>query len=307
MKMSKTRTLNQQIAFALEVARKSKSNLIRVSDLPAPWRYNLNIINGYRFTDSHVHCIRSIFHIHNESFNIWSHIGGCIFLLRVLMYGGSPVPSSDLNFQKLGNNMAPGLLSGVYYMYLLAAILCTSCSVSWHTMRCIASHSTMSCFSSMDLMGVTTMVIASVLMTQFLAFADSPFWQYGYMGASVMLGATALTACWLPIMCRPENSWARVLVWIALATQGLAMPIVHLLWSKGLQRAIEIYGPIIPAYGPIAFGAIIYATQFPECCWPGRFDYLGGSHNILHLASLWAIWLGIDALRNADHSVSVGS
>jgi adiponectin receptor len=74
-----------------------------------------------------------------------------------------------------------------------------------------------------------------------------------------------------------------------------------------LQRTIEIYGPVLPAYGPIVLGAIIYAMKFPECCWPGRFDYLGASHNILHVASLWGIWLGIDALRNLYRTVGVGS
>jgi adiponectin receptor len=305
--MSTRKTLDQQITLALAAALKSKSSLIRISDLPTPWRYNLHIIYGYRFTESRTHCMRSIFRLHNESFNIWSHILGCVFLFSVLMYGGPPVPTSDINIDEDGNNAATGLLTSVYYAYLLAAILCTTCSVSWHTMRCIASHSTMSCFSSMDLMGVTTLVIASVLVTQFIAFVDSPFWQHSYMGASLTLGATALTACWLPIMCRPENSWTRVLVWAALAVQGLAMPVVHLLWSRGLQRTIEIYGLIVPAYGPIGLGAIIYATKFPECCWPGRFDYLGASHNILHVASLWAIWLGIDALRNPYRTVGVGS
>jgi adiponectin receptor len=305
--MSTRKTPDQQISHALAAVLKSKSSLIRISDLPTPWRYNLHIIHGYRFTESRAHCIRSICHLHNESFNIWSHILGCVFLFGVLMYGGQPVPNSDINIDEDGNNTATGLLTSVYYTYLLAAILCTTCSVSWHTMRCIASHSTMSCFSSIDMMGVTTLVIASVLVTQFIAFADSAFWQYSYMSASLTLGAVGLTSCWLPIMCRPENSWTRVLVWIALGVQGLAMPIVHLLWSRGLQRTIEIYGPVLPAYGPIVLGAIIYAMKFPECCWPGRFDYLGASHNILHVASLWGIWLGIDALRNLYRTVGVGS
>jgi adiponectin receptor len=293
----------KQIANALEAVSKSASGLISIHDLPKNWQYNFHIINGYRFTRLRIHCIRSIFQIHNETFNIWSHLLGCFFLLGTLIYGGAPVPARDISNAEDGSKAAPILLDTVYYAYLLAAVVCTASSVSWHTMRCIASHSTMSCFSSLDLMGVTTLTVASVILTQCVAFVNSPFYQYVYMAASVTLGAVALTACWLPIMCRPEASWARISVWIALGLQGTVVPITHLVLTRGWQETIEIYGPIMPAYGPIVLGAIIYASQFPECWWPGRFDYIGASHNILHLLALWAIWLGIGALRNASQSI----
>ena len=112
-----------------------------------------------------------------------------------------------------------------------------------------------------------------------------------------------------PALCmrRPENSWTRVLVWMALGVEGIALPVLHLLYFEGLRKTIDIYGHIIPAYGPIAFGAVIYASQFPECCFPGRFDYIGASHNILHLASFCAIWMGIDALKSQYQVVVAGS
>jgi adiponectin receptor len=291
MKMSTEKTLDQQITQALEAVLRSKSSLISISDLPTQWQYNLHIINGYRFTGSTAQCIRSIFHIHNESFNIWSHLLGCVLLLGVLVYAWSPMPN-------INHNAANVFLTSVYYIYLLAAILCTVCSVSWHTMRCISSYNTMSCFSSIDNMGVTTLVIASVLVTQAVAFADSHFWQCSFMAASTTLGAAGLTACWHPIMCRPENSWSRILIWIALGVQGVAIPVVYLLWSRGAETALEIYGPFLRAYAPIVPSAIIYAAQFPECLWTGRFDFLGSSHNIHHVLSFLGIWLGVDALRN---------
>ncbi|KAH8900395.1 HlyIII-domain-containing protein [Thozetella sp. PMI_491] len=294
-------TLDRQIALALAAARTSKSGLISIADLPVPWQYNAHVIHGYRFTKSLSHCIHSVFHLHNETFNIWSHLLGCLYLIKILLSGGPLLHHGAEDGAELVG------FAAIYYVYIAAAVLCTACSVSWHTMRCIASHDRMSCFSSLDLMGVTTMAIASVLVTQFVAFADAPFWCYSYMGATAMLGAAALTACWLPIMRRPENSWARVLVWCGLVAQGLVLPVVHLLWSKGAQRAAEVYGPLVPSYGPILFGAIIYASQFPECYWPGRFDYLGGSHNILHVAALWAILLGIDALKNVYRSREISS
>ncbi|KAK4077866.1 uncharacterized protein Triagg1_3560 [Trichoderma aggressivum f. europaeum] len=288
------KTLDQQISFALAAARKSKTSLIHISDLPVPWRHNDHIFHGYRFTESCTYCIRSIFHLHNESFNIWSHLLGCLYFVKILVYDNPSVSYSNPN--KIYTTKG---LVGVYYVYLMAAIACTACSMSWHTMRCISSSGTLSCFSTMDLMGVTTLALASVLVTQFNAFVDSPYLQLTYMAMSVILGTAAVASCWLPIMRATGSSWLRIAVWIGLVAEGVAIPVVHLLWTRGLQATLEIYGPMMPPYGPIVVGALLYASQFPECVWPGRFDYFGGSHNILHVLSLWSIWLGIGTLRTS--------
>ncbi|PTB62273.1 hypothetical protein BBK36DRAFT_38911, partial [Trichoderma citrinoviride] len=266
-------------------ARKAKSNLIHISGLPIPWRHNEYIFHGYRFTESCTSCIQSIFRLHNESFNIWSHLLGFLYLIKTLAYNHPSVPEYS---DPTKIYLTEGLI-GIYYMYLAAAIVCTACSVSWHTMRCISSGTTLSCFSSMDLMGVTSLALASVLITQFSAFADSPYQQLTYMGISTVLGTAAIASCWLPIMRATGSSWLRIGVWIGLVSEGVAMPVVHLLWTKGLHATLDLYGPMMPAYGPIMVGAILYASQFPECYWPGRFDYFGGSHNILHVLSLWSI------------------
>ena len=45
------------------------------------------------------------------------------------------------------------------------------------------------------------------------------------------------------------------------------------------------------------FGAMIFATRFPESKWPGRFDMYGTSHQIFHVfvvgaavVHLWGVW-----------------
>jgi adiponectin receptor len=293
LKNAEAATLERQITSALVAVLASKSRLITISELPIPWRYNHYIFTGYRFTETYHQCIRSIFSTHNETFNIWSHILACVGLSATLLFGSAPLTTGDDD----------RLLMSTYYFFLVASIACTACSVCWHTMRCISAHSTMSCFSSIDCMGVTLLILASVLVTQFVAFSHSPFWQYIYMGGSLTLGVLGLLVSWLPIMRRPENNWTRVLVWACLIVQGVVVPVTHVLSSQGLGRMNDIYGPILPAYGPIVVGAVIYATQFPECCWPGCFDYLGASHNLWHILSVWGIWLGVDALRNLPRTV----
>lgn len=72
-------TLRESIEHA--VKRAQEHGLIRYEDLPHPWRVNPHIIKGYRFSETKVDCVRSVFNFSNETVNIWSHaIGLCIVL-----------------------------------------------------------------------------------------------------------------------------------------------------------------------------------------------------------------------------------
>lgn len=54
--------------------------------------------------------------------------------------------------------------------------------------------------------------------------------------------------------------------------------------------------PVILSY--IA-GLMFYATHFPECCWPGKFDY-AGSHSIWHMFIILAIrfnWRAVQIMQ----------
>ncbi len=48
-----------------------------------PFYVNLHINEGYRVNYSFTQCLASIFTLHNESLNIWSHLLGLICLILV--------------------------------------------------------------------------------------------------------------------------------------------------------------------------------------------------------------------------------
>lgn len=48
---------------------------------------NIKALNSYRFYHSHHACLRSIFMLHNETMNIWSHLLGFIFMTCLSIYG----------------------------------------------------------------------------------------------------------------------------------------------------------------------------------------------------------------------------
>lgn len=77
-------SLEGHIAHAISRAR--DQGLIRYEDLPIPWRINPHIVRGYRFSESKIACVRSIFGISNELVNIWSHAIGLLVILALAFY-----------------------------------------------------------------------------------------------------------------------------------------------------------------------------------------------------------------------------
>jgi len=58
-----------------------------IKDVPEEERFNEHIHSGYRCQFIGVYgAARTLFMIHNETFNIWSHLLGSIFFLGMVIY-----------------------------------------------------------------------------------------------------------------------------------------------------------------------------------------------------------------------------
>jgi adiponectin receptor len=77
-------SLEEHIAHAISRAR--EHGLIHYEDLPIPWRVNPHIVRGYRFSETKVACVRSVFGVSNELVNIWSHAIGLMVILAIAFY-----------------------------------------------------------------------------------------------------------------------------------------------------------------------------------------------------------------------------
>ena len=73
-------------------------------------------------------------------------------------------------------------------------------------------------------------------------------------------------------------------VFVSLGLSGV-IPMLHTIIKNGPQISFgegQIHWLILMALIYI-FGATFYATRFPECKWPGRFDLVFQSHQIFHV------------------------
>lgn len=270
-------SLEEHIEAAITRAR--ETGLIRYEELPIPWRINPHIVKGYRFTETKIDCVRSMFGISNESVNIWSHAIGLLIVLAIAFHF---YPSSA-NFSLSTNTDV--CIAAVFFF---AAGKCLVCSTLWHTMNSVADRCLMERFACVDYTGISLLIAASIMTTEYTAFYCEPISRWIYMTATFTLGVGGVILPWHPTFNRADMAWARVAFYVTLGATGFA-PLAQLNLTRGVEATLEFYAPITKSILVYLLGACVYASKVPERWFPGAFDYFGGSHNLWHMAVLGGI------------------
>lgn len=284
-------TLKESIDTAVKRAR--EQGLIRYDDLPYPWRVNPHIIRGYRFSESKVDCVRSIFDFSNETVNIWTHVVGLLVVLAVAFHF---YPSSVNFSQSSGTDI---LFAA---MFFFAACKCLVCSIMWHTMSSIAEQGLMERFACVDYTGISLLIAASIMTTEYTAFYCEPISRWTYILSTAALGIAGVILPWHPAFNRADMNWARVLFYISLAASGFA-PVFQLNWTRGAAWSWYFYSPIIKSIMVYLVGSVIYASQV------SRIGKCPPSHvaNTLTDPRAMAAWLVRLCGRKSQHLACSGS
>lgn len=270
-------TLEEHIESA--IARAREHGLITYEDLPIPWRVNPHITKGYRFTEDKIDCVRSMFSISNEFINIWSHGIGLIIVLAIAFYF---YPTS------VAFSLSTNTDIFIAAMFFFAACKCLVCSCMWHTMNSVADQTLMERFACVDYTGISLLIAASIMTVEYTAFYCEPVSRWVYLGLTGTLGVGGVILPWHPTFNRSDMAWARVAFYCSLGATGFA-PVIQLNLTRGGEWTWEFYAPIAKSLTVYVLGAFVYASQVPERWFPGAFDYIGGSHNLWHLAVLGGI------------------
>jgi adiponectin receptor len=278
-------SLEEHIQQAIEQAKQGK--LLAYDDLPLPWRNNPHIIKGYRFAETKLECVLSAFNLSNEFFNIWSHALGLILVLALALY-----------FYPSSHNFSQSTKTDIFVaaVFFVMACLTLVCSTIWHTMSAVADVKAVSLFACVDYTGISLLIAASIMTTEYTAFYCDPLSRWLYMTTTALLGIGGVILPWHPRFNGADMAWARVAFFVGLALTGF-MPIVQLSFTHGSDFVIEFYSPISKSILVYFGGAVVYASKTPERWWPGMFDYIGGSHNLWHAAVLGGIFFHYTAMQ----------
>ncbi|KAK7203240.1 adiponectin receptor protein 1 [Myxozyma melibiosi] len=270
--------IDRSIEAALRIARE---RLITYEELPAGWRENPYICRGYRFCATYSECVVSMFKVHNETCNIWTHIIGFVMMLTIALYyyPATPLFATMTTYDKV-----------VFGIFLFAALKCLLTSTIWHTFNSIGVLEHKQKFACVDYTGISILIACSIMTTQYTSFYCQPTMRMIYMGATAILGLIGVVMAWQPFFDKPENRWLRATFFVCLAlSSGLVL--VQLSFERGLINTLSFYFPVLKSLLCYGAGVLAYGFLFPECLCPGGiFDWIGASHNLWHIAVVGGIY-----------------
>ncbi|KAJ1989584.1 hypothetical protein H4R33_002003 [Dimargaris cristalligena] len=263
----------QNLASALKV---TAHRLLHFEELPAWMQDNMYILTGYRPPlQSYKQCFRSLFYLHNETGNVYSHLLGALLFLG---FGGLAA-----GFMVQHQSTVQWLDVMVMFIFIAGAVACLSLSTTFHLVSC-HSHSVSRQWNKCDYLGIVFLIVGSFFPPIYYAFYCHPNWLIFYLTSTSALGG--MTA-YFSVSKRFEGGkyrWARTMLFIGMGLSG-AVPLMHGLTIYGLEVALKSFS-LAWILGMALFyivGALIYAGRVPERWSPGRFDFWLHSHQIFHL------------------------
>ncbi|KAL3315237.1 Adiponectin receptor protein 1 [Cichlidogyrus casuarinus] len=217
-------------------------------------------------------CFKSVFRVHTETGNIWTHLLGCGAFFAILV-AHFLQPNSMLQWQdKL-----------IITFFFIGAVLCMGFSCFFHTVYC-HSETIGRLFNKLDYAGIAFMVVGSFIPFIYYSFYCTLWTKIFYSVLIVFLGTMAIVVAMFDKFASPQYRWLRAATFIALGLSAL-VPCAHYMALNGYESSVND-----AAFGWLAlmgllyvFGAILYAVRIPERIFPGKFDLWFQSHQIFHV------------------------
>ncbi|KAK9701643.1 inc metabolism membrane protein, partial [Basidiobolus ranarum] len=184
------KTVDCSVDYTAEVTKAAfygAKRLLNYDELPRPWQDNEYVTTGYRFLSSKAQCLLSVLQIHNQTANIWSHFIGFFLFSWLGFYTFQTHLLDGSYFDKL-----------VFFVFFAAAAKCLICSTLFHTFQCHSHINVMRCSAVLDYVGISLLITASVLVTEYYGFYCRPFLRNLYITATGTLGVTGVILPWLP-------------------------------------------------------------------------------------------------------------
>lgn len=244
------------------------SPLLSFKDLPAWLRDNEFLLQSHRpVLWSFKECGKTLFRLHTETCNIWTHIIGC-FLFTCIMIYHCCLPSPLV--EKLA-----------FSTFYVGAIICLGLSSTFHTFTC-HSENVAKLFAKLDYCGVIGLIVMSAVPWIYYGFYCRHFLKITYMSFMTVCGIVCITVVLRDKFSAPQYRSLRAGLFVALGLTGV-IPGSHLFLEEGFLQTFHFMSWLYLMALLYIAGAIIYAIRVPERLLPGYFDIWGHSHQILHI------------------------
>jgi len=229
-------------------------------------------------------CLLSIFRIHTETINIWTHLLGMLMVIGIMV---------TMLIKLDGDHIDKGMIS----VFCITAFICFFNSSMFHTFLC-HSASVKSFWNRMDYVSIIVLIVGSFVAWLYFMFGCWPKIRIVYMCIIAALGITMIVMFTFNRFTHPQYRHFRAGCFIGLGLCGIA-PALHLLYTIGFDYAIHkrSMGWLVGLGCSYIIGACIYAVRIPERWLPGHFDILFHSHQFLHISTLVGVSLNAYGLH----------
>mmetsp|Transcript_148 Transcript_148/g.275 ORF Transcript_148/g.275 Transcript_148/m.275 type:complete len:379 (-) Transcript_148:314-1450(-) len=231
-----------------------------------------HIKKGYRVHHSSYDAFLSLFRLHNESLNVWSHLLMLLFFMwRTAVF--------ILEYQH-----TPQWIDFVpYLVYLVTAQVCFGASVIYHLFGCISEKASIH-LCACDFVGILVLIGGSYFPGLYYGFYCMQTTRRIYIAILAVLSTLATCASSCEWFHRNEWRVLRIAVFGGLAGSGV-IPSVHWVLKNGISghEADVFFGGVAAMYASYASGLAVYILRVPERYFPGKFDFCLWSHQIWHI------------------------
>ncbi|KAL4794678.1 hemolysin-III related-domain-containing protein [Aspergillus venezuelensis] len=259
-------------------------------DKIAAWqRDNEFIHSAYRpESNSIVATAQSLFYLHNESINVYSHlIGAVVFLLLGLhLYTDLSVRYPSCTTEDIF----------AFAAFILSAAACFFLSAFCHLFSS-HSHAMSKIGTSMDYLGIVVFIEGTCLSGFYYGLREHITLLYFYWIMILLIGALCTVVALSPTFHTPAWRPLRATTFVSLGLFSL-IPILHGIYLYGfkeLEKRMGLRWSFVQGFFYI-LGCVIFASRVPERWHPGRYDTFGASHQVFHLCALAAAASQLKAL-----------
>lgn len=286
------------------------------NDLPDFFKDNEYIRKGYLINcNSKLKALKSLFYLHNETVNIWSHLLGAIFFFCLIWYTAiyikekssfseiiesvsgklETIKEKVLNLMEIEHiafgrekninltEQAKKLKRWPLFIFLVSAILCLFFSALYHLMSCVSPiyHEILSRF---DYGGISLLITGSCFPPYYYYFYCESKLRIFYLTFISIFGLSTFFLSLTNNFNKPKMRNFRGKLFLLFGVTA-GIPVLHIMFLGNKLKGYSADTRFLYWYlGGITYiiGAVLYIIRFPEKKFPGKVDYFGSSHQLFH-------------------------
>ena len=203
-------------------------------------------------------CFKSIFGIHSETGNIWTHLIGLVaFLTVAIIFYVKPLCDQCHTDIQLREKL-------IFLFFFIGAILCLGLSSLFHTVCCHSEHVS-KLFCKLDYVGISLLTVGSFVPWLYYSFYCQFFTRVVYMTAISLLGIVTIIITMMDRFATSEYRPMRAVLFVSLGGFGAVPACHHLIMSGWTNALVEaaLHRVFIQG-GLYILGAVLYACRIPE-------------------------------------------